>query len=265
MPAIPSAALTAPSCIAPPRESVGSSSCSASTPPHRRWYCSALRSMPALATGLPSSVKPSAPCSLSSAISVSCSPPRPARDRGEEPDRDAGLAARGLAQRAEQRRRVEHRIGVGHRDHAGVAARRRGARAGLEILLVLLAGGPQVDVGVEEGRHRDQPPVALDRLLRVEAGSSAPGLAQLGDAPLAHADVAARVEALARVERADVAQQDVRGVPGPRRRAARGGSRLPALTRCEELAGASTACSGARALGEALSASRVPAEPASSS
>ena len=45
---MPSAALTAPSCIAPPRESVGSSSCSASTPPHRRWYCSALRSMPAL-------------------------------------------------------------------------------------------------------------------------------------------------------------------------------------------------------------------------
>ena len=46
MPPMPSAALTAPSCIAPPRESVGSSSCSAITPPHRRWYCSALRSIP---------------------------------------------------------------------------------------------------------------------------------------------------------------------------------------------------------------------------
>ena len=34
-----------------------------STPPHRRWYWSALRSTPALATGRPSSVKPSAPSS----------------------------------------------------------------------------------------------------------------------------------------------------------------------------------------------------------
>ena len=60
--------------MTPEADSVGSSSCSAITPPHSRWYCSARSRRPALATGLPSSVKPSAPSSRSSAISVSSSP-----------------------------------------------------------------------------------------------------------------------------------------------------------------------------------------------
>ena len=47
IPASPSRAETAPSCITPSPESAGSSSCSAITPPHSRWYWSALRSIPA--------------------------------------------------------------------------------------------------------------------------------------------------------------------------------------------------------------------------
>ena len=74
MPASPSRAETSPSCITPLPESVGSSSCSAITPPTSFWYWSAFRRMPARWTGLPSSVKPSAPASRSSAISVSASP-----------------------------------------------------------------------------------------------------------------------------------------------------------------------------------------------
>ena len=77
MPAMPSSALTSPSCMAPRPLSAGSSSCSASSPPARRWYCSALRIIPAETTGLPSSVKAIAPSSRSSAISVSSSPRRP--------------------------------------------------------------------------------------------------------------------------------------------------------------------------------------------
>ena len=46
-------------------------------PPLSRWYCRARRSIPAEVTGLPSSVKPIAPTSRSSAISVSSSPRRP--------------------------------------------------------------------------------------------------------------------------------------------------------------------------------------------
>ena len=46
IPVRPSRAETAPSCITPSPESAGSSSCSAITPPHSRWYWSARRSMP---------------------------------------------------------------------------------------------------------------------------------------------------------------------------------------------------------------------------
>ena len=183
--------------------------------------------MPALATGLPSSVKPSAPCSESSAISVSCSPCQPSGDRGEEADRDAGLARSRLAQRAEERRGVDDGVGVGHRDHAGVAARGGGARAGFEVLLVLLPGRAQVHVRVEEGRHRDQPAIAVDQLLAL-CGLQRPRLGELGDPPVAHEHVAPRVEALAGIEGADVAQEDVRGGPLPRRRAARACSCVPA-------------------------------------
>ena len=85
IPATPSSALTTPSCIAPVPDSAGSSSCSASTPPHSRWYCSARRKTPASATGLPSSVKPAAPSARSSAISVSSRPARPRVIAGMKP------------------------------------------------------------------------------------------------------------------------------------------------------------------------------------
>ncbi len=74
MPAIPSAAETGPSCIAPSPESSGSSSCSAIVPPQRRWYWRARRITRALAIGRPSSLNPIAPASRSSTISVSSSP-----------------------------------------------------------------------------------------------------------------------------------------------------------------------------------------------
>ena len=82
---MPSWAETAPSCIAPPADRAGSSSWSASTPPHSRWYCRALRSRPEETTGRPSSVKPSAPASRSSAMSVSCSPDIPRLMQGMKP------------------------------------------------------------------------------------------------------------------------------------------------------------------------------------
>jgi hypothetical protein len=60
--------------MAPSPDSVGSSSCSASGLPARRWYWSAWRITPAERTGSPSSLKPAAPAPASSAISVSSSP-----------------------------------------------------------------------------------------------------------------------------------------------------------------------------------------------
>ena len=63
--------------MTPSPESSGSSSCRAITPPARRWYWSARRSTRALRIGRPSSEKPTAPASRSSAISVSSSPSIP--------------------------------------------------------------------------------------------------------------------------------------------------------------------------------------------
>ena len=198
MPATPSSALTSPSCIAPSRESVGSSSCSASTPPQRRWYCSAWRSIPALATGLPSSVKPSAPSSRSSAISVSSVAVQAARDRGHEADGDPRVAQRGVAQRPQQRRGVDHRVGVRHRDDEAEAAGRRGARAGLEVLLVLLAGRAQVHVRVDERREQVAARAVDD--LRALGRVERAGRADLGDRAAAHQHVGRAVEPGARVE-----------------------------------------------------------------
>ncbi len=75
-------------------------------------------------------------------------------DRRQEADRNSRLAGRCLAQGAQQGCRVEHRIGVGHRDHRTEAAGRRGPGARLQILLVLLAGAAQMHMGIHEGRQQ---------------------------------------------------------------------------------------------------------------
>src|SRR6266545_2604785 len=143
MPASPIAVETTPSCMTPPRwgwcapagrERSWSSSWRASWPPARCWYWSARR-----LTQLGH---------LRQLLAV-----HPAGDRGQEPDRNRRLLGRALAQRQDVPRRVDGRSGVGHGQDPAVAARSRGASAGLEVLLVLVAGGPKVDVGIEEGRE----------------------------------------------------------------------------------------------------------------
>jgi hypothetical protein len=52
---------------------------------------------------------------------------------------------------------VGDRIGVGHREHRGEPAERRGPGAGEDGLGVLATGLPQVRVQVDETRQRDQP------------------------------------------------------------------------------------------------------------
>ena len=155
MPASPSRAETAPSCITPSPDSAGSSSCSAITPPHSRWYWSALRSIPAETTGLPSSVKPSAPASRSSAISVSSSPCRPRVIAARKPTGTRACRGARVDQRPEHARVVDDRVGVRHRDHRAEAAGGGGrACRVVDVLLVLLARRAQVDVRVDERREQ---------------------------------------------------------------------------------------------------------------
>ena len=209
MPASPSRAETSPSCITPAPDRLGSSSCSASTPPQSRWYWSALRRIAARWTGLPSSVKPSAPASASSAISVSASPASP---RVTEARKPTGMrASRRAASRSERRTVASStdRVGVGHRDDGDEAAGGRRAGAGVEVLLVLLAGHAQVHVRVDEAGQQVAA-LALDHLGalgRLEAA----GRAELRDLAVAHEHVVRRVDPGARVEHVGGADQHVGG------------------------------------------------------
>ena len=107
---------------------------------------------------------------------------QPARDRGHEADRHARLARGRRAQGRQALRRVQDGIGVGHRHDRAVAAGRRGPRAGLEVLLVLLAGRAQVHVRVDE-RREQVAPRALD-VLGAGRGRGEPGAPIAAISPL---------------------------------------------------------------------------------
>ena len=102
-----------------------------------------------------------------------------ARDRGEEADRDRG-AARGACSRSASTSAAVETGGsvLAIARIAAVAAGGGGAGAGLDVLLVLVAGGAQVDVGVEEGREGVQA-LGLDHLGAVGVGLA--GRGELGD------------------------------------------------------------------------------------
>ena len=102
------------------------------------------------ATGLPSSVKPSAPVSRSSAISVSASPARPVVIEARKPT--GTRASRRAASRSERSTGAESTTGsvFGIAITRDEAAGRGRAGAGVEVLLVLLPGRAQVHVRVDE-------------------------------------------------------------------------------------------------------------------
>ena len=110
-------------------ESVGSSQWTATRRPVIAWYWSARRISPGATTGRPSSEKPAAPASASSAISVSSSPCWPFVIAARNPTGTSASVARRLDQRAEHRGRVDDRLGVRHRQDRAVAAGRRGGGA----------------------------------------------------------------------------------------------------------------------------------------
>ncbi len=143
------------------------------------------------------------------------------RDGGEEPGRDPRLLARALAQGTQDRAVVHHRVGVRlPEDHAEAACGRR-AGTGVDVLLVLAPGRAQVDVRVDERRHRDQP-VAVDHL---GALGRRQRVAELRHLAVAEQDVLGAVEARARVEQPGAADQDVgrRGRGGVERRGVEAG------------------------------------------
>ena len=111
-----------------------------------------------------------------------------------KPTGHARLARGGVEQRAEDRRGVDDRVGVRHRDDRAVAAGRGRAGAGLEVLLVLLAGRAQVHVRVDE-RREQVAPRRRRRSRRRPGAVSVPGGADLGDLAVADEHVVRRVDA----------------------------------------------------------------------
>ena len=155
----------------------------------------------------------------------------PARDRGEEADRDARLA-RAPRRAASASIGAESTTGsvFGIASDRAEAAGGGGARAGLEVLLVLLAGRAQVHVRVDERRAAACGPSAVDDLGAV-GGVERSRLAELGDPPSRTQHVVRARRARARVEHVRAAQQQV----GRRGAAARTSSRAvmrELLARC---------------------------------
>ena len=97
---------------------------------------------------------------------------------------------------------VDDRLRVRHAAHRREAAVGRGARAGRDVFLRLVAGLAQVHVDVHEAGDDDlAAQVALDALLHRKV------LADLDDLPVAHEDVGRFVQTDLRVDHVGVLKQ----------------------------------------------------------
>ena len=206
MPSRPSRAETSPSWMTPLPESVGSSSCRAMIPPASFWYCSALRSRPARWTGLPSSVKPIAPASISSAISVSASPCRPVVTEAMKPT--GTRASRRAASRSERRIGAESTVGLVF----GIATTATKPPAAAERVpesrssLCSCPGVRRCTCGSTKPGKRCLPSPSM-----TSTSALSRLVADLGDLAVADEHVEARVEPGARVEHVGALDQDVGG------------------------------------------------------
>ncbi len=85
-------------------------------------------------------------------ISVSCAPARPIGHRADRVHVDQPDLLAAVPDVVGDDRAVGDRVGVGHREHRGVAAQSRCRRTGFDVLGVLAAGLAQVGVQVDEAR-----------------------------------------------------------------------------------------------------------------
>ncbi len=152
MPVSPSRVATSPSFIEPPRESARSSACTATARSKVCAYSSAMRMRPAFITGRPSSVMVDRAGAhhLADLGELLALLPHGDGAAGEDARRPRPQPLR--QHEAHGRGVVDGRVGVGHGDHGGEAAGRRGPRPACDGLLVLLPGLAQVHVHVDRGR-----------------------------------------------------------------------------------------------------------------
>ena len=88
-------------------------------------------------------------------ISVSCLPCQPDGDRADRVHVDQADLLPAVPDVVGDDRAVGDRVGVGHREHRGVAAQSRCRRTGFDVLGVFAAGLAQVGVQVDEAGQQD--------------------------------------------------------------------------------------------------------------
>ncbi len=210
MPVRPRRAEAGPSCIWPPLKSEASWAWMAMKRLLTLTYCSARRVIAAVGSGIPSSLKPTAPAAPSSPISVSSWPSRPLVTAAKKPTGTTASAPACSDEALEQGGVVHHRLGVGHAEGGDVTARRRGRRGGRDVLFVLATGRAEVRVQVDEPRQ-DEHAGRVDHA-RVLAGLEA--LADLGDLALLDEHVLHGVGARLGVDDAAALDQQLGGREG---------------------------------------------------
>ena len=126
------------------------------------------------------------------------------RDRTDRVDvHAAALGLRLLQDVACHRRAVVDRMGVGHAAHAREAAARRGAGAGDDVLLVLLARIAQMAVHIDEARRDD-----LARCVHHLHALGAQVFADAGDFSIPDQNIHNRVNAVLRIDHAAAANEN---------------------------------------------------------
>ena len=136
-----------------------------------------------------------------------------AGDAGQEAGGHRRLLGGALPQRADVRRGVHRRLGVGHREDAAEAARGRRPGARPDVLLVLVPGRPQVDVGVEERREHCLA-LGVDQLAFACVDATRGG--KFGDPAVANDDVMGAIDPRTGIEHRGATEHQVaRGLSAP--------------------------------------------------
>ena len=132
----------------------------------------------------------------------------PDANRGEEADLDDGAFLGAVERGLERGARVDHRIGIRHREDRRVATRGSRSRAGGAILFVFLAGHTQVHVWIDEAGQQ-----GLARALQdARADGSGNLVADLDDLAVLDQQVGRHIQPLDGVEQAGALDEDVDGV-----------------------------------------------------
>ncbi len=126
--------------------------------------------------------------------------------RAADPEGEVAMHAAGGAPHLVGERCLagSERIGVGHFEDGGDTAEHRRARTGLQIFLVLQAGLAEMHLAVDD-TGQDVQAAAIDRL----TGRSLAEIADSGDAPCPHADIAPALAVM--VHHSAACQDEVEG------------------------------------------------------